>query len=140
MQRRTKSEEMVGIVDYTSREAKPRDSARQESLSIAVHRRSIIRLCGDNYWSVCTNDYWYQGQTTVCLESKPLFICTRTSSGLHANDYCCYLPPPRLHSTPPRIPAEKPCRVPAPYSTDAVALRSKGIQRRIVIFVTTRGS
>ena len=45
MQRRTKSEEMVGIVDYTSREAKPRDSARQESLFIAVHRRSIIRPC-----------------------------------------------------------------------------------------------
>ena len=45
MQRRTKSKEMVGIVDYTSREAKPRDSARQESLFIAVHRRSIIRPC-----------------------------------------------------------------------------------------------
>ena len=76
MQRRTKSEEMVGIVDYTSREAKPRDSARQESLFIAVHRRSIIRLCGDNYWSVHerllvsgSNHYSFRVQTTIHLQS-----------------------------------------------------------------------
>ena len=45
MQRRTKSEEMVGIVDYTSREAKPRNRVKWGTLSIAVHRRSIIRPC-----------------------------------------------------------------------------------------------
>ena len=45
MQRRTKSEEMVGIVGYTSGEAKIRDRVRWESLFIAVHRGSIIRPC-----------------------------------------------------------------------------------------------
>ena len=72
MQRRTKSEEMVGIVDYTSREAKPRDRVKWGTLSIAVHRRSIIRLCRDNYWSVHerllvpgANHYSFRVQTTI---------------------------------------------------------------------------
>ena len=76
MQRRTKSEEMVGIVGYTSGEAKIRDRVRWESLSIAVRRRSIIRLCGDNYWSVHerllvsgANHYSFGIQTTIHLQS-----------------------------------------------------------------------
>ncbi len=68
----SKNTEIAGIASYTSGEAKPRDRARGKALSIAVHRRSIIRSCGDNYWSASgqllvseSNHYSFRVQTTI---------------------------------------------------------------------------
>lgn len=47
-----KREQIANMGGLHFKRSKPRDRARREILFIAVHRRSIIRLCGDNYWSV----------------------------------------------------------------------------------------
>ena len=47
-----KREQTANMGGLHFKRSKPRDRARREILFIAVHRRSIIRLCGDNYWSV----------------------------------------------------------------------------------------
>lgn len=87
-------------------------------------------------------------QSTIGIRVKPLFVWSPNHySFAHGPVVACtrmtiaFIFPLRdFTPPPPRMPSEKPCRVPTPYPTDAVALRSKGIQRRIVIFVTTRGS
>ena len=46
-----KREQIANMGGLHFERSKPRDRVRWGTLSIAVHRRSIIRLCGDNYWS-----------------------------------------------------------------------------------------
>ena len=115
----------------TERGASPYYSGAQAKYYKAVRRQLLVRI-----------------RTTIGIRGKPLFVwspnhysfahgpvvvCTRMTI---AFDFPLYdFTPP-----PPRMPAEKPCRVATPYSSDAVALRNKGIQPIIVIFVTTRGS
>ena len=69
---RKKREQIADMGGLHFERSKPRDRARREILFIAVHRRSIIRLCGDNYWSVHerllasgSNHYSVGVQTTI---------------------------------------------------------------------------
>lgn len=67
-----KREQIANMGGLHFERSKPRDRARREILFIAVHGRSIIRLCGDNYWSVYerllvsgSNHYSFSVQTTI---------------------------------------------------------------------------
>ena len=67
-----KREQIANMGGLHFERSKPQDRARREILFIAVHGQSIIRPCGDNYWSAPeqllvsgSNHYSFRVQTTI---------------------------------------------------------------------------